>query len=155
MHQRNSSFHLSITFSLQSKYTLQDTIYQRNFSPYKALYIYIYVREVAPSTSQLLSHFSLNTGYSVYQRNFSFFFRSSYFSSLLSSHIYIYMHQRNSSFELSITSSLQLNTLYRTPYTYMNQRNFIFFGCFLESIGRWSLSSLPDKLEQAFYALRG
>lgn len=101
MHQRNSSFHFSITFSLQSKYTLQDTIYQRNFSPYKALYIYIYVREVAPSTSQLLSHFSLNTGYSVYQRNFSFFFRSSYFSSLLSSHIYIYICIR----EIPLSSS--------------------------------------------------
>lgn len=57
--------------------------------------------------------------------------------------------------ELSITSSLQPNTLYKTPYTYVNQRNFIFFGFFLESTGRWSLSSLPDKLEQAFYALRG
>lgn len=68
----------------------------------------------------------------------------------------IHMHQRSSSFDFPITFSLQPKyTLQDTPYTYMNQRNFIFFGCFLESTGRWSLSSLPDKLEQAFYALRG
>lgn len=123
MHQRSSSFDFPITFSLQPKYTLQDILHTciREIPPsisqllshfnlntrYRTLYIreifhlikhfiyiYIYVREVAPSTSQLLSHFSLNTGYSVYQRNFSFFFRSSYFSSLLSSHIYIYASEK-------------------------------------------------------------
>lgn len=112
IHQR-SSFDLSITFSLQSKYkTLH--VSEKFFKFFKVLLFL--------------------------------------FNCLLILYIYTYALEKF----LSITSSLEPNTtLYRTPYTYMNQRNFIFFGLFLESTGRWSLSSLPDKLEQAFYALRG
>lgn len=147
--ESNSS---SFSFKLFSNYHLYFQLHQHLTR--HSIYIYIYIREV-PLTSQLLSHFSLNTRHSMYQRNFSSFLRSSYFSStVFSSYIYIYTYALEKF--LSITSSLEPNTtLYRTPYTYMNQRNFIFFGLFLESTGRWSLSSLPDKLEQAFYALRG
>lgn len=145
--ESNSS---SFSFKLFFNYHLYFQLHQHLTR--HSIYIYIHQR----SSFDFSITFSLQSKYKtlhVSEKFFKFFKVLLFlFNCLLILYIYTYALEKF----LSITSSLEPNTtLYRTPYTYMNQRNFIFFGLFLESTGRWSLSSLPDKLEQAFYALRG
>lgn len=118
MHQRNSSFYLSITFSLQSKYHFTGySMYQRNFSSFFYSSSTIFSSYDIRYTILITLFYFLNVKEKSNSSSFSFKLFPNY-------HLYFQLHQHftrhsiytSEKFLLSITFSLQpkynLNKLY-------------------------------------------